>query len=211
MYTIRGARRKPQGVHSPDRMACHCRKVCHPLVGRSIACISIYAEPFFTELKVSIPKARIYVDRVLFAAFIDPAYEDVLERVAKRYFGIGIFWDEMAVVSLPGWDRVEAWWCPPAEPKPPKPDPNWDPETRARREHRSTAEPKRPSKKVRPKEHAKALEILGCKPTATFEEARKAYRKGCLERHPDRGGTIEAMVSWNQTWKIVEEMLGPKN
>jgi len=191
-------------------MACHCRKVCHPLVGRSIACISIYAEPFFTELRSSMPKARIYVDRHLHAAFLDPAYEDVLERVAKRHFGMGIFWDEAAITDLPGWDRVDAWWCPPPEPKPSEPKPSEPDPPEWNWKHRH-AEPKKPSKKARWKELTKALEILGCKPTATFAEARKAYRRGCLERHPDRGGTIEAMVSWNQAWEIVEKLLSPSH
>lgn len=176
-------------------MACHCRKVCHPLVGRSIACISIYAEPFFSELLMRLPKARIFIDRNLLAAFIDPDYLDVLEAVAKRYFGAGIFWDETAVSSLPGWNRVHDWWCPPAEPPPPSPSPEAAP---------PRPKPRRPD---RPAELLSALETLGVSPNADKAAARKAYRKGCLSRHPDRGGSIEKMVSWNAAWEIVDKML----
>lgn len=136
------------------------------------------------------PKARLFVDRELHAAFIDPAYLDVLERVAKRHFGMGLFWDESAVSGLPGWDRVDEWWAPPTEKKAPPP-----PEEPPR-----PKEPRPPRRKRG--ELARALQTLGIKEGSTLAEARKVYRKGCLERHPDRGGTTDRMAEWNAAWEV---------
>jgi hypothetical protein len=46
-------------------------------------------------------------------------------------------------------------------------------------------------------------EILGVARGASFEEIRAAYRRACKQRHPDLGGSHEAMVELNAAYEFI--------
>ena len=46
-------------------------------------------------------------------------------------------------------------------------------------------------------------EILGVKRGASLEEIKAAYRRACKQRHPDLGGSHEAMVELNTAYAFV--------
>ncbi len=46
-------------------------------------------------------------------------------------------------------------------------------------------------------------EILGVKRSASLDEVKAAYRRACKERHPDLGGSHEAMVELNTAYAFV--------
>ena len=51
----------------------------------------------------------------------------------------------------------------------------------------------------------RAWEILGLSDQASFEEAKKKYRKLTLTHHPDRGGESGVMAELNSAWELIEE------
>lgn len=171
-------------------MACHCRRVEHPLVGTSIGCISVMIPTFMADLEASIPRRARFYDAELTAVFIDPRWEEVLCRVAARHFGEGVRWDDDALPGLLGWD------------------PRW--EKKGRPYRRRTGATRGGARRVvakGPLDLAAALAALGLAPGVTLAEARKVYRRGCLTRHPDRGGSTEAMTRWNAAWEVAKEAL----
>lgn len=48
-----------------------------------------------------------------------------------------------------------------------------------------------------------AYEVLGVSPGASFEEVRAAYRRASKQRHPDMGGSHEAMVELNTAYGFI--------
>lgn len=143
---------------------------------------------FMADLEASIPRRARFYDAELTAVFIDPRWEEVLCRVAARHFGEGVRWDDNALPGLAGWEKG-------ARPY-------------ARR--RGGAPRSRARKPVATStlDLSGALAALGLAPGVTLAEARKVYRKGCLTRHPDRGGSTEAMTGWNAAWEVAREALG---
>lgn len=169
-------------------MACHCRRVEHPLVGTSIGCISVMIPTFMVDLEASIPRRARFYDAELTAIFIDPRWEEVLCRVAARHFGEGVRWDDDALPGLSGWEKGA---------RPYARRRGAAPRSRARRTVATST-----------LDLATALAALGLAPGVTLAEARRIYRKGCLTRHPDRGGSTEAMTAWNAAWEVAREALG---
>lgn len=51
-------------------------------------------------------------------------------------------------------------------------------------------------------------EVLGIRPQDDLAAARDAYRRLASLRHPDRGGTTEAMAELNRAWQQAQEALG---
>ena len=49
--------------------------------------------------------------------------------------------------------------------------------------------------------------ILGIKKYSTQEEVQSAYKKQAMQKHPDRGGTVEAFQELTQAY---EEIMGNK-
>jgi hypothetical protein len=39
-----------------------------------------------------------------------------------------------------------------------------------------------------------------------YEAAKKAYREGALQLHPDRGGSLETMSRFNSLWQQIEKL-----
>lgn len=48
-------------------------------------------------------------------------------------------------------------------------------------------------------------EVLGIDKDATFEEAKRAYRKATLKNHPDRGGSEEMQQKINAAWAAIQK------
>ena len=46
-------------------------------------------------------------------------------------------------------------------------------------------------------------DILGVKRGASFDEIKAAYRRACKTRHPDMGGSHEAMVELNTAYAFI--------
>ena len=46
-------------------------------------------------------------------------------------------------------------------------------------------------------------DILGVKRGASFDEIKAAYRRACKTRHPDMGGSHEAMVELNTAYAVI--------
>lgn len=55
---------------------------------------------------------------------------------------------------------------------------------------------------------------MGVKPSTSFEDAKRIYRKKMLELHPDRGGDPEDMKKVKEAWDLLKSnkstMLGQK-
>ena len=55
---------------------------------------------------------------------------------------------------------------------------------------------------------------MGIKPSTSFEDAKRIYRKKMLELHPDRGGNPEDMKKVKEAWDLLKSnkstMLGQK-
>lgn len=51
----------------------------------------------------------------------------------------------------------------------------------------------------------RAFELIGLPPTATEREVQRSYRTLALVRHPDRGGTAEAMAELNEAHEVALE------
>ena len=55
---------------------------------------------------------------------------------------------------------------------------------------------------------------MGVKPSTSFEDAKRIYRKKMLELHPDRGGNPEDMKKVKEAWDLLKSnkstMLGQK-
>ncbi len=56
--------------------------------------------------------------------------------------------------------------------------------------------------------------VMGVKPSTSFEDAKRIYRKKMLELHPDRGGDPEDMKKVKEAWDLLKSnkstMLGQK-
>ncbi len=72
---------------------------------------------------------------------------------------------------------------------------------------RPRREPEPSARIVRGDVPLEALEVLGLEPPVTLDEAREAYRRRALERHPDRGGSHEEMLAVNEAWETVRRAL----
>lgn len=138
---------------------------------------------FMIDLEASITARARHFDHDLTAVFIAPSHEEVFCRVAARHFGMGVVWDPTILPELPGWDGSR-----PKQKRKPR-----------QAAHRADG---RATDAV-----ASALATLGLAPGVSLAEARKVYRKGCLTRHPDRGGSTEAMSAWNAAWEVAREAL----
>lgn len=55
---------------------------------------------------------------------------------------------------------------------------------------------------------------MGIKPSTSFEDAKRIYRKKMLKLHPDRGGDPEDMKKVKEAWDLLKSnkstMLGQK-
>lgn len=49
-----------------------------------------------------------------------------------------------------------------------------------------------------------AMEILGIKPPVTKATAQAAYKRLCMENHPDRGGSTQMMQWLNAAWSYLK-------
>ncbi|GBG34631.1 DnaJ protein-like [Hondaea fermentalgiana] len=53
--------------------------------------------------------------------------------------------------------------------------------------------------------HTEYYELVGCKPDATPEEIKKAYRKTALRLHPDRGGKQEDFQNMKNAYDVISD------
>lgn len=198
-------------------MACHCRRVIHPVLGPSVATVSVHVVQFADAILREIPTDLRYRGPDYDALFVCPSQESRLLEVAARHFGMGAIWDTAILPGLQGWSPPR-WKRRPPEPRRPTRSTRvggtnvsaedvfrhlWsvfgiDPLTGTGLE----PEPRSP-------ELRQALSTLGVPAeTATLAEATGAYRRGCLTRHPDRGGSDAAMAEWNLAYEVVKRELG---
>jgi len=47
-------------------------------------------------------------------------------------------------------------------------------------------------------------EILGLPIGASVEDCKKAYRKLCIEHHPDNGGNAQLFDNINKAWSMIQ-------
>lgn len=165
-------------------MACHVRRVTHPIYGEVIGVASIRCGNGFTPaLLAALPKRARALDMTHEGIFVLPRWEPQLVEVAGRYFGAGLFWDEKMFPGLPGWGI--------------------GPRPGARTSH------KRGPRRGGGGSFEEALRTLGVRAEASLEEALGAYRRKAMEVHPDRpGGSTEKMREVNLAWEVVRERLG---
>lgn len=77
--------------------------------------------------------------------------------------------------------------------------------------HQQHQKSQQPPKQKRPSEFDKALTIIGCLPNASERVIRAAYKAASFDRHPDHGGSNDAMTELNNAWETVKAYRGYKS